>query len=167
MRPTYNFPSGSRFTSEMMNELRNKIDELKRKRNRGITRAPDMNLRICQATNFSDASAIGCHYCGKKLSCEGCSDKVGCLGRDEIHFCSHRCAEEWEKVLMNQIKLRHYMWKHPFKAMAIAGCFLTLSCSFIVAFQSLKPIAATAASGLLIMATAGILYLIHDSGKNK
>ena len=156
---------GSSFTPAMLDVLRKKIAELKRKRDQGFVRAPDMNMRICQATNFSDASAIGCHYCGKKLACEGCSDKVGCLGRDEIHFCSHRCAEEWEKVLVNQIKLRHYMWKHPFKAMAMLGCAITLSCSFIIAFQTLKPIAAIAVSGLLIMSTAGVLYLIHASGK--
>jgi hypothetical protein len=165
LRPRHNFP-GTNFSSEQVEALREKISELKRKRNFAITDPPGMNIRVCPATNFSDASAIGCHYCGKKLGCVGCSDKVGCLGRDEIHFCSHRCTEEWEKVLMNQIKLRHYMWKHPFKAMAMAGCFLTLSCSFIIAFQTLKLIAAVAVSGLLIMATAGVLYLIHESGKS-
>lgn len=165
MNPSkHNFPE-LKLSRSLLKDLREKIKELKDARLKCFGLG-DVTFRICQSTNESDAAGIGCYYCGKKLCCVGCSDRVACLGKNEVHFCSRRCAEDWESVQMNKIKFKNYIWKHPFRALSMVGALITISCAYYIAFDSLKLITAIGASGIITMVASALLYLINQSGEH-
>jgi len=120
-----------------------------------------MNIRICNSVvgKKKDSSNVGCQLCDARLNCTECN-RVECLGRNELHFCSHSCSDMWSKIQMNKKKLRNFIWLHPFRSIALLGALISVSSAYILAWQYLKPLFALTASGILTVLIAFILYFI-------
>ena len=122
-------------------------------------------FRSCSPAKNNEPG-LSCDYCSRILDCTDCDDKVKCLGEHSVRFCSRDCSDNWQEYEMAKRKLGTYLWKHPFKSIAILGAILTTSCSFIAAFQYLKLMPALIISGVLVMLTAALLHWINIMKSN-
>lgn len=124
-----------------------------------------ITFKVCGPAKPGSIVGIKCKYCGDNLNCSGCDEKVLCLGRGYINFCSNRCSHAYHERLLKMKKLRSYFWDHPFRSIAMAGMALTLSTGYIAAFAYLKTLPAIGATGILIALTAGLAAWIHGDGR--
>jgi len=122
-------------------------------------------FRLCSPATCNEPG-LSCDYCGIRLNCANCEERVKCLGEHSIRFCSRDCSDNWQEYEMVKRKMRTYLWKHPFKSIAILGALLTTSCSFIAAFQYLELMPALIISGVLVMLTAALLHWINIMKSN-
>jgi hypothetical protein len=161
------FPPPMRPTSVTIKQVAAAVAKIKAMRNlpcvffgKPKLKLDHLIFRSC-APAVNNEAGLSCDYCGIRLNCEVCADKVKCLGEYSVRFCSRDCSDNWQELEMVKRKLRTYLWKHPFKSLAILGALLTTSCSFIAAFQYLKLMPALITSGILVMVAAALLHWIN------